>query len=220
MRIDIITIFPDFFDQFLEESILARALKKKLISIRVWDLRLFTEDKHRTVDDRPYSGGPGMLMKVDVLVRALREVVGSTKTIGVKGTRVLFMDAGGEQFTQKTAVQFSKLDRLVLLCGRYEGVDARVMDYVDGRVSIGPYVLNGGEVAAMAVVEASMRLLPGVLGHEDSAKDESHSEEGVLEYPQYTRPEEFEGKKVPEILLSGDHAKIAAWRKQQKRKRT
>lgn len=218
MRIDILTIFPDFFDQFLEESILARALKKKRISIRVWDLRLFTKDKHRTVDDRPYGGGPGMLMKVDVLVRALREVVGTEKTTGIKGAKVLLMDAGGDQFTQKTAVQFSNLDRLVLLCGRYEGVDARVLDYVDGRLSIGPYVLNGGEVAAMAVIETTMRLIPGVLGHEDSAKDESHNEEGVLEYPQYTRPEEFEGKRVPDILLSGDHAKIAGWRRAHKKK--
>lgn len=220
MRIDIITIFPGFFDQFLKESILARALTKGLVTVKVWNLRDFATDKHRTVDDRPYGGGPGMVYKVDVMVRALRKALGSKKTKGTPGTKVLLMDPGGRQFTQEQAQRFSKLKRMVLICGRYEGFDARIKSYVDGAVCIGPYVLNGGEVAAMVVTEAVMRLIPGVLGHPDSPKDESHSEEGVTEYPQYTRPETFEGKNVPNVLLSGDHATIASWRNTKKTRRT
>jgi tRNA (guanine37-N1)-methyltransferase len=213
MRIDILTIFPDFFDRFLAESILARAIQKKKVRVKVWSLRDFAKDKHRTVDDTPYGGGPGMVFKVDVVGATLRKVLGKEFSRRKKGTRVLLMDPGGKQFTQKGAQEFSKLKHLVLVCGRYEGFDARIRSYADARVSIGPYVLNGGEVAAMAVVEATTRLIPGVLGHPDSVKSESHSEEGVTEYPQYTRPETFEGRRVPRILLSGDHKKIAQWRK-------
>jgi tRNA (guanine37-N1)-methyltransferase len=210
LKIDIITIFPGLFDSFLNESLVKKAIGKKLISVKAWDLRAFTTDKHRTVDDRPYGGGPGMIFKIEPLVKAL-------KKIKKKSTRVYLLDPAGEQFDQRTAEKLSELKHLVLIAGRYEGFDDRIRHYIDGAISVGPYVLNGGEVAAMAVIEATFRLLPGALGHADSAKEETHMLEGFVEYPQYTRPEVFEKKRVPDILLSGDHKKISAWRRGQKK---
>lgn len=217
MRIDIITIFPGLFDSFLNESLVKKAIGKKLFSVTAWDLRAFTTDKHRTVDDRPYGGGPGMIFKIEPLAKALKKILGPEFKKRKKSTRVLLLDPAGKQFDQRSAEQFSQLKRLVLIAGRYEGFDDRIHHYVDGSLSVGPYVLNGGEVAAMAVIEATFRLLPGALGHADSTKEETHMSEGFVEYPQYTRPEVFDKKRVPDILLSGDHKKIAAWRKTQQK---
>jgi len=218
LTIDIITIFPGLFDSFLNESLVKKAIGKKLLNVKAWDLRDFTTDKHRTVDDRPYGGGPGMIFKIEPLAKALKKILGPEFTKRKKTTRVLLLDPAGKQFDQRSAEQCSKLKHLVLIAGRYEGFDDRIRHYVDGAISVGPYVLNGGEVAAMAVIEATFRLIPGALGHADSAKEETHMSEGFVEYPQYTRPEVFDKKRVPDILLSGDHKKIQAWRGQNKKK--
>lgn len=208
MRIDIITIFPSLFDSFLSESLIKKACDKKIISFHVHNLRDFTSDKHRTVDDRPYGGGAGMLLKIEPLVKAIRSIRKTQKS------RIILLSPAGTQFTQKKAAIFTKkYNHLIFICGRYEGFDARIKQYVDEELSIGPYVLNGGEVAAMAVAEAVFRLLPGALGNKESLTEESHSKEGYGEYPQYTRPEIFQKKSVPKILLSGDHKKIQEWRK-------
>ena len=211
MQFDIITIFPPLFDSFIHESLISKALRKNIISIRIINIRDFAADKHKAVDDRPYGGGPGMLLKVDSLVAALESVVGKRPS---KRTRVILLTPSGAPFTQKKAVTLSKkYDRLVFLCGRYEGFDARIRKFVDEEISIGPYILNGGEIAAMAIIEAVARLIPGVIGNEQSLIEESHSMEGTNEYPQYTRPEDFRGLRVPKVLLSGDHRQIAEWRK-------
>jgi len=211
MRFDILTIFPKVFDAYLNESILKRAQKKKLVSFHAHDLRDYTADKHRTVDGRPYGGGVGMVMKVEPIYTSLR------KLPKMKMRRVLLMSAKGKTFTEADAQRLSKYKQIVIVCPRYEGVDERVVDYIDEEVSIGNYVLTGGELPAMVIVDAVTRLLPGVLGKDESSRDESHSEEGVLEYPQYTRPEVFRKKRVPKELLSGHHKDIAAWRKKMKK---
>ncbi len=216
MRFDIISIFPPLFDSFKNESLLKKAQDKKLITIAVHDPRLFTSDKHKTVDDKPYGGGPGMLLKIEPLVKTL-ESIERTSARGEPGSagrsRVILLSPVGKQFDQKRAKSFSKkYDQLIFICGRYEGIDARIKKFVDEEISIGPYVLNGGEVAAMVVIESVARLLPGVIGNEQSLVEESHESPGASEYPQYTRPEEFRGAKVPKVLLSGDHKKISDWR--------
>ncbi len=207
MTFDIVTLFPALFDAFANESIVARAQQKRYIRLRTHNPRGSALDRHRTVDDRPYGGGAGMLMKIDPLVRTLKKIK------RLKRSRIIFLSPSGTHFTQKKAVRFSRTyDQLVLICGRYEGVDERIKHYIDEELSIGPYVLNGGEVAAMAVVEAVFRLIPGVLGNIESLKDETWTHDTMKEYPQYTRPEVFDGHRVPGVLLSGDHARIAAWR--------
>lgn len=183
-----------------------RAVQKKKISLYTHDLRVFTNDKHRTVDDRPYGGGVGMVMKVEPIYKALKALPKSKKR------RILLMSAKGKTFTQADAQRLSTYSQLVIVCPRYEGVDERVLEYIDEEVSIGNYVLTGGELPAMVVVDAVTRLLPGVLGKDESSVDESHSEAGVFEYPQYTRPEVFMKQQVPKELLSGNHKAIAAWR--------
>jgi tRNA (guanine37-N1)-methyltransferase len=185
---------------------LKRAVQKKKVSFYAHDLRPFTTDKHHSVDDRPYGGGVGMLMKVEPIYKALKALPKSKKR------RILIMSAKGKTFTQADAKRLSKYQQLVIVCPRYEGVDERVLDYVDEEVSIGNYVLTGGELPAMVVVDAVTRLLPGVLGKDESSHDESHSDPGILEYPQYTRPEVFMKKRVPKELLSGNHKNITAWR--------
>ena len=210
MRFDLLTIFPNVFDAYLNESILKRAQKKKLVSFHFHDLRDYTNDKHRSVDDRPYGGGVGMVMKVEPIYKAL-------KALPKKGKRrVLLMSAKGKTLTQADAKRLSKYQQLVIICPRYEGVDERVIEYVDEEISIGSYVMTGGELPAMVIMDAVTRLLPGVLGKDESSHDESHTEVGILEYPQYTRPEIFKGKKVPSELLSGDHKKIKSWRENKK----
>lgn len=223
MQFNIITIFPEIFNSYFNESIIKRAQAKKIIDIKIHNLRDWTEDKHKTVDDTPYGGGAGMIMKVDILYKALAGALHATPVRGKKSKIILF-SAKGKKWNQQLAKKYSKLDNVVMICGRYEGVDERILNFIDEEISIGDYVLTGGEIPAMAIVDSITRLLPGVLGNAASPEDESHSTPGVLEYPQYTRPEEFfVGKKkyrVPEILLSGDHGKIKKWREDRLNKRT
>jgi len=217
MKFDVITIFPDLFKGFLTESLLARAQSKKLLSIKIHNLRKWTNDRHRTVDDRPYGGGAGMVLKVEPIYKAvksltLRQAQGRRQKI-----RIVLLSAKGKTFDQKKAAQLSKYEQITLICGRYEGVDERVAKYVaDEEISIGDYVLFGGEVAAMVLVETISRLIPKVIAKEESVRNESFTKKITKEHPHYTRPEVFilNGKKlkVPPVLLSGGHKKIEEWR--------
>jgi tRNA (guanine37-N1)-methyltransferase len=216
MRIDAISIFPQFFD-VLDISLLGKAKAQDLLEVKIHDLRDFTDDKHRTVDDTPFGGGAGMLMKAEPWGQALDSVM-TAETI------VIFPSPAGELFKQATAQELSKAKHLVFACGRYEGIDQRVADYAASKakvrlVSLGDYVLNGGEVAAVAMIEAIARLIPGVIGNADSLTEESHSD-GLLEYPSYTKPSNWRGLEVPEVLLGGNHAEIAKWRKAKALERT
>jgi tRNA (guanine37-N1)-methyltransferase len=216
MRIDAISIFPQFFD-VLDISLLGKAKAQDLLEVKIHDLREFTDDKHRTVDDTPFGGGAGMLMKAEPWGQALDSVM-TAETI------VIFPSPAGELFKQATAQELSKAKHLVFACGRYEGIDQRVVDYATSKakvrlVSLGDYVLNGGEVAAVAMIEAIARLIPGVIGNADSLTEESHSD-GLLEYPSYTKPSNWRGLEVPEVLLGGNHAEIAKWRKAKALERT
>jgi tRNA (guanine37-N1)-methyltransferase len=216
IRIDILTLFPQVFESPLSCSILKRARDNGLIEIVLTDIRDFSTDNYRKVDDKPYGGGPGMVMMPGPVFDCLEHV----RTLIPDSGRTILLSPQGQKFDQAKAVELSKEKRLILIAGKYEGFDERIRTSLEAeQISIGDYVLNGGELAAMVVIDAVARLLPGALGDEDSAKNDSFSE-GLLEYPQYTRPEVFRGMKVPEILLSGDHAKIAEWRKQQSIERT
>ena len=202
MIFDIITIFPNVFDSYFRESIVKRAQNKKLVKINIHNLRDYTTDKHKTVDDKPYGGGPGMVMMVEPICKAVKKIKGKSKI------KVILFSAKGKKFDQKMAQRFSKLDKLIMICGRYEGVDERVAKHIaDEEVSIGDYVLTGGEIPAMIVTDAVTRLIPGVLGKKESLEEIKGS------YPVYTRPEDFNKLKVPKVLLSGDHKKIKEWRK-------
>jgi tRNA (guanine37-N1)-methyltransferase len=213
MQFDIITLFPALFDSFVSESLLSRAQRTKLVTVRVHNLRDATTDRHHTADDRPYGGGAGMLLKIEPIVRTLKRIKKK------KHARIILLSPAGKQFTQKRATFFAKkYDHLILICGRYEGVDARIKHYIDEELSIGPYVMNGGEVAAMAVIESVFRLIPGAIGNQESLKEESWERDSVLEHPHYTRPEVFEGHRVPRVLVSGDHKKIAQWREKHSKK--
>lgn len=225
MRFDLITIFPKIFDSYFSESILGRAVKQRRVTIRTHDLRKYSPDKkHHKVDDRPYGGGVGMVMQVEPFWKA----VAAAKKIKMAGKgrprrRVLLTSAKGTPVTQADLQRWKKFDQLIILCGRYEGVDERVMKFVDEEISIGPYVLTGGELAAAVVVDGVTRLLPGVLGKDESSQEESHSIPGLGEYPHYTRPETFSPKRsvkwsVPEELKTGHHKLIAEWRKKQSKK--
>lgn len=218
MQFDIITIFPEIFDSYFQESIIHRAIKKGLIKVKTHNLREYTQDRHHIVDDKPYGGGIGMVMKVEPIYKAVSTIKSKKKA------KVILFSPRGKKFNQKQAYQYSKLDQMIFICGRYEGVDERVAYHVaDEVVSIGDYVLMGGELPAMVIIEAVSRLIPGVLGKPQLLKDRIPSlpgrgGRGFIEYPQYTRPEIFEpirGKKwrAPKILLSGDHKKIIEWRK-------
>lgn len=224
IQFDFITIFPHIFDSYFNTSIVYRAQKSGLIKIKIHDLRTWTSDKHKTVDDRPYSGGPGMVLKVGPLYRAISTL---TKIKNQK-SKVILLTPRGKQFDQKMAKRFSRLDRIILVCGRYEGVDERVNKFVDDKISVGPYILTGGELPAMVIVDAVTRLIPDVITPE-SLQEETFSLSNVncqmstvnLGYPQYTRPEVFTYKdkhgkvkklRVPKVLLSGDHQKIKQWR--------
>jgi len=244
MRFDIITIFPGFFAGIFEHGIVRRAAKEGLVTIDTHDLRAFTHDRHRTVDDRPFGGGEGMVLKPEPLAEALEALgIGKEEERNVGGdqrTRVILLSAQGRLFTQPVAREFATLDRVVLLCGRYEGVDERINElYCDMELSIGDYVLSGGELAAAVVVDATMRLIPGVLGNEASGEFESfgvadaeiaidvdavprsqHGSGGLLDYPQYTRPAEFDGLRAPEVLMNGDHNEIRRWRRAQQLRKT
>ena len=225
MQFNIITIFPKIFDSYFNESILARARKNKLIKINIHDLRDYTDDKHKTVDDTPYGGGAGMVLKIEPIYEALLKIVGKSKLKcfkkGIKSnskTKIVLLSAKGKKFDQAIAKRLSKLDKLVLICGRYEGIDERVAkNLADEEISVGDYILTGGEIPAMIVVDAVSRLIEGVVGNKESIKDESFSKKGYLEYPHYTRPEIFSPNKktnwkVPDVLLSGNHQKIQQWK--------
>jgi tRNA (guanine37-N1)-methyltransferase len=266
MRFDIVTIFPGFFTGFMENGILRRALSEGLVEICTHDLREFTHDRHRTVDDRPFGGGEGMVLKPEPLAEAFAAmgilpkservsgVSGVGEDSGVSGvseaksqqvgeagrTRVILMSAQGRPFTQAIARELAVLDRVVLVCGRYEGIDERINElYCDEEISIGDYVLSGGELAAAVLIDAAMRLMPGVLGNQASSEYESfgvpdaeidsdvdgvprsqHGAGGLLDYPHYTRPAEFGGLKTPEVLLNGDHLQIRKWRRAQQLRKT
>lgn len=244
MQFDILTLFPDLIHAYASESILGKAQQKNLIKIIAHNFRDQTLDKQRHVDDSPYGGGPGMVLQVEPIYRCLENLglVKNGKKLKIKKLKILIMDPAGKKFDQRMAEKFSKLDRLVFISGRYEGFDERIYKFVDEKISVGDYVLAGGELPALTIVEAVSRLIPGVLGNQESLKDEtfgrnikfpisniksnpkskgqkSKLEIGNLdfdisvEYPQYTRPENFMGLKVPKILLSGDHAKIGEWRR-------
>jgi len=219
MRIDIVTIFPSFFD-VLDLSLLGKARQAGLIDVRTHDLRDFTHDRHRTVDDTPYGGGAGMVMKPEPWGEALDAIVGD----GASDALLVVPSPAGEPFTQALARELAAEEHLVFACGRYEGIDQRVVDHYAQRmrvrlISLGDYVLNGGEVAVMAMIEAAGRLVPGVVGNPESLVEESH-EDGLLEYPSYTKPASWRGLDVPPVLLSGNHGAIAAWRRDQQVERT
>ncbi len=208
MRIDILTLFPELFPGPLGESVIGRAARQGVISVNAVDVRSFASDARGTVDERPYGGGPGMLMVPDVLVRAIESVRSAESTVILTSPR-------GEVMNQRLAAELAKEEHIVLVAGHYEGVDQRVIDLaIDREISIGDFVLSSGNIAAMAIADAVIRLLPGVLGDDGATVEESHSM-GLLEYPQYTRPPEFRGLKVPDVLLSGDHGKVAEFRKRE-----
>lgn len=217
MRIDVVTAFPGMVEPMFGESILKRAVDKGIVEIRVWDLRTFTADKHKTVDDYPYGGGAGMILKPEPIFKAVDAIL---ETVPGSAPRVMLMTPQGEPFSQGMARSLMGENHLVLLCGHYRGVDERVVEaLVTDEISIGDYVLTGGELAASVVVDAVVRLLPGVLGDFDSAEGDSFYQD-ALDHPHYTRPEEYRGMRVPAVLLSGHHAQIDAWRKEQSKKRT
>ncbi|MGI6373914.1 MAG: tRNA (guanosine(37)-N1)-methyltransferase TrmD [Patescibacteria group bacterium] len=224
MKFHLISIFPDIFTSYLNESILKRAQEKKIIKVKTHNLRHYTTDKHQTVDDTPYGGGAGMLMKIEPLYQALKEIKKSSSVSNKKKRKVILLSASGKNWSQSLAKKYSQLDELVFICGRYEGVDARIRHFIDEEISIGDYVLTGGELPALVMIDSITRLLPGVLGNEASLLEESHSLAGINEYPQYTRPEVFvaDNKKhsVPKVLLSGNHQEIKAWRLKNSKKRT
>jgi len=231
MTFHIITIFPKIFDSYFSESILGRAQKNGVIKIKTHDLRKWTTDKHKTVDDSPYGGGAGMVMKVEPIHKALKALKSQiTKNKSqtnskskIPNTKIILLSAKGKTWNQQMAKKYSKLDNVIMICGRYEGVDERVKELIDEEISIGDYVLTGGEIGALTIVDSITRLIPGSLGNIESAKDESHSKKGVLEYPQYTRPEIIKignkSHKVPDVLLSGNHAEIDKWRENMKKKK-
>ncbi|MGH3440951.1 MAG: tRNA (guanosine(37)-N1)-methyltransferase TrmD [Nitriliruptorales bacterium] len=222
MRIDVLTIFPDFFTTPFSVSLLGKAREDGVVDIRVHDLREWTADRHRSVDDAPYGGGAGMVMRADVWFAAAEAVWGEDAPDGVGGPRprTLLLTPRGRPLDQALVRELAGEDRLVLCCGRYEGIDERVHEAVaTDEVSVGDYVLAGGEAAAVVVVEAVTRLLPGVMGNVASAEEESFSS-GLLEYPQFTRPEEIRGLRVPDVLLSGDHGAVARWRREQSERLT
>jgi len=217
MRFDIISIFPELFAGVLDCGILRRARQSGLVDIRMVNLRDFTRDKHRSVDDRPYGGGEGMVFMPGPLFEAVESCLGPEKD---PETQVVLLTPQGKTWSQELAAEFATIPHLILICGRYEGVDQRVIDsLVDREISIGDFILTGGEIPAMAVLDSVVRLIPGALGCSDSAVNESFST-GLLDYPQYTRPAEFRGQAVPDVLLSGDHAKIEKWRKEKALEKT
>ncbi|HVK13466.1 MAG TPA: tRNA (guanosine(37)-N1)-methyltransferase TrmD [Gemmataceae bacterium] len=216
MRFDVLTLFPDLFSGYVSQSILRLALQRDLVQVHLWNIRDWATGKHHSVDDRPFGGGPGMVMMPGPVCDAVEAV----QTQAEPGELIMLTPAG-ERLTQRVVEQLATRKRILLLCGRYEGFDERIRLTLKPReISAGDFVCNGGEVPAMLVIDTVIRLIPGVLGDEASATDESHSEEGRLEYPQYTRPREFRGLTVPDVLLSGDHGAVARWRREQSERRS
>ena len=212
MKVDIVTAFPDMFSSLLNESILKKARENGFLEVKAHDLRDYTTDKHRQIDDTPYGGGPGMLFRVEPLHRAIEDLRGDR-------SHVVLFTPQGKVLRQKIVQGLSKKDHLIMICGHYEGVDERIRSFVDEEISLGDYILTGGELPAMVLLDAVTRKLDGVLGSSESLAEESF-EKGLLEYPQYTKPAEFKGVKVPEVLLSGHHQKIEDWRKEESLRRT
>ena len=213
-KFNIVTIFPEMFSSPFKESIIKRAVERRIVEINIYDLRNFTHDRHKVTDDYPYGGGAGMMMKPEPLAKAIEELNRESKS------RVILMTPQGDRLTQSRVKKMSQENRLTILCGRYEGIDERIRaHFVDDEISIGDYILTGGEIPAMVLVDAIVRLIPGVLGDEASTEEDSFSY-SLLEYPQYTRPENFRGFKVPDVLLSGNHEKIRRWRRKESLKRT
>jgi tRNA (guanine37-N1)-methyltransferase len=208
MKFTVITIFPQLIEDYFKEGILSRARKLKQVQLKTISPRKFTKDRHQTVDDMPYGGGAGLVMKMEPLVKAIKFA-----TKPKRKRRIILLDPRGKRFTQKEVKRLSSYEELVFVCGRYEGVDERIKHYIDEKLSIGDFVLMGGELGALTVMEAVARLVPGVLHHPESAVNESFSSGSNLEHPQYTRPEVFEGHRVPPVLLSGNHGKIEEWRR-------
>ncbi len=225
MRFDVLTLFPDMFESVFRESIVRRAIDAGRVDLHVHNIRDYTTDKHHVTDDLPYGGGGGMVMKAEPIVLAVEDLLGAELVARQKGAGpveapVILLTPAGRPFTQAVAREYERYERLVLICGRYEGIDERVSALAaTEELSIGDYVLSGGEIAAMVVIEAVTRLLPGVLGDMRAIIDDSHAQ-GLLEYPQYTRPSVFRGLEVPEALVSGNHARVAAWRREQSLRRT
>jgi len=229
MKIDILTLFPEMFEGPFNESIIKRAKEKGLVEIQIHNLRNWASDKHKTVDDRPYGGGAGMILKVDVIDKALTEIKSQNSKVKKRNKKVktILLSAKGSLLTQEKVYELSKLDHLILIAGHYEGVDERVVEHlVDEEISIGKYILTGGEIPAMVITDAVIRLIPGVIKPQ-SLEEESYSPNAKnkllntnIEYPQYTRPKEYRGWKVPEVLLSGNHKKIENWRKKEALKKT
>jgi tRNA (guanine37-N1)-methyltransferase len=216
MRFDIFTLIPLALEAYLSASILGRARAAGLIDVRLHDIRSYTSDRHHTTDDTPYGGGGGMVMKPEPVFAAVEGVLGESTT----SVPVILLTPQGRTFSQRVAAELARHERLALICGRYEGVDERIRQHLaSDEISVGDYVLTGGELPALIVVDAVARLIPGVLGDEGAVEDDSHAS-GLLEYPHYTRPPEFRGWKVPEVLLSGDHGRVAAWRREQSLRRT
>jgi len=218
LRIDVLTLFPGMFDAVLGESIIKRAAKRALVKIAVRDLRDWSKDKHRKVDDKPYGGGPGMIMTCQPIFDAVKKLRTENRKQRTE-SRVILLSPQGKKFDQRLANRLAKQKRLILICGHYEGIDERVKKVVTDEISVGDYVLTGGEIPAMVIIDALARLVPGVLGNKESAVSESF-QNGLLEYPQYTRPRIYKGLKVPEVLLTGDHKKIEEWRHKEALKKT
>ncbi len=209
MKIDILTIFPDYFQSPLKQSLIGKAIGKGIIDVKIWNIRDFAENKHKMVDDEPYGGGAGMVMKIEPIVKCLENIAVERG----KGYKVL-MTPSGRQFNHELAINLSQKEHLIFICGRYEGIDARIEHFIDEEISIGDYILMGGEVAVLVILESVLRFVKGVVGKEDSVRNESFMN-SLLEYPHYTRPYDFRGLKVPDVLLSGNHEKIKEWRKKQ-----
>ncbi|MDP6442483.1 MAG: tRNA (guanosine(37)-N1)-methyltransferase TrmD [Pirellulaceae bacterium] len=218
MRFDVLTLFPEMFPGYLSQSLLNKAIQQGFVDVRIHDFRDWTKDKHQSVDDRPFGGGPGMVLKVEPVV----ECVEAVREMAEPAGRTLLLTPQGRRLDQPLVEQLASERRLVMMCGRYEGFDQRVIDILQpDEISIGDFILNGGEVAAMVLIDAVIRLLPGVLGDEQSSVDDSFSSGNrILEYAQYTRPREYRGREVPEVLLSGDHQAIARWRRQESLEKT
>lgn len=217
MQITILTLFPEMFEGPLDHSIIKRAQQKHLVTLNLVNIRAYATDAYRTVDGRPYGGGAGMILRVDVVDAALTDIL--SRFGKTKSTKIILLDPQGTPFTQKKAAKLSRTDHLILICGHYEGVDARIRGLVDEQISIGDFVLTGGEIPTLAIVDSVVRLLPGVLIKKEATIHESFSKP-LLEYPQYTKPQVYKGKQVPTVLLSGNHASIAAWRASEQKELT
>lgn len=218
MRFDVLTLFPEMFPGYLSQSLLNKAIQRGLVDVQIHDIREWAKDKHHKVDDRPFGGGPGMVLKVEPVV----ECVEAVQQFDERKGKVILTTPQGKRLDQRTVEDLAQVERLILLCGRYEGFDQRVIDILQpDEISIGDYIVNGGEVAAMVVLDALVRMVPGVLGHVESNVDDSFSTGNrMLEFPQYTRPREYRGFEVPEILLTGNHEQIQRWRQQESLKKT